>query len=251
VTAVAALAVLSAHAGYAGEARPAKARPVEIHWVVQPADTASNGGRELRMRIPRDYVQNIHRDPHGQSGKTQQVRNNGISAVSVEAVLPNLSPRLPEYEPPQATPEERRQFFERRLIIDVKASFRPARPSREIYVSQARRGMAYRLPDLHGLERYRRMGCSAGSAFDAAKSDIPRTEPPAGCRPAADDEYMVGQDGGLAVLLSCPGPGSLCTMQTWLQDFWLVEVGFPYSKLDTWKSVRKQALDLLTSFVAG
>ena len=131
----------------------------------------------------------------------------------------------------------------------MKARFQPTRSSREIYVSQARRGAVYRLPDLHGLERYRRMGCSAGSAFDAAKSEVPRTEPPAGCRPAAADEYMVGQDGDLAILLSCPGPGSFCTMQTWLQGFWLVEVVFPYSRLESWRSVRKQVVDLLTSFV--
>ena len=248
--AAAVLAVLFGPAGHAADARPAKARPLEIHWIVQPAEASSNGGRELRMQIPRDYVQNIHRDPHGVSEKSQRVRNNGISSVSVEALLPNLSPRLPEFEPQHATPQERRMFLERRLVIDVKASFRPARVTRDIYVSQARRGMAWRLPDLHGLERYRRMGCTAGSAFDAAKSEIPQMEPPAGCRPAAPDEYMVGQDGDLVVTLNCFGPGSRCSMQTWFQGFWLVEVGFPYSSLESWRSIRSQVVELLTSFVS-
>jgi hypothetical protein len=243
--------ISSGPAARAADARPAGGRAVEVHWIVAAATDGVPGGRELRMRIPRDYVQNIHRDPRGAGEKTRGVRNNGILAVSLEALLPNFSPRLPALEPPQVTPEERRQFYERQLIIDLKASFRSGRVSRETYASQARRGTVYRLPDLHDLERYRRMGCTAASAFDAATAEIPRTEPPGGCRPAAEDEYMVGQEGDLAVLLSCPGPGGRCSMQTWFQGFWLVEVGFPHSQLESWKGVRRQVVQLLSQFVVG
>ena len=94
--AAAVLAVLFGPAGHAADARPAKARPLEIHWIVQPAEASSNGGRELRMQIPRDYVQNIHRDPHGVSEKSQRVRNNGRRDLHIQPAEPSAAnvPRL-------------------------------------------------------------------------------------------------------------------------------------------------------------
>lgn len=225
---------------------------VEIHWVVRRGDAppANASARQLRMRIPKDYVHNIYRDPRGASGKDSGVANNGISTVSMEALLPNLSPRLPAFETMQGTPGERRDFFDRQLIIDLKASFRAGRATRESFASQARRGMFYRLSDLHGLERFRRMSCGASSDFDPARADTPRSEPPRGCRPLAADEYLIGPDADL-VAVACAEPNGRCSMQTWFQGFWPVEVNFPRSRLASWRDVRKQVVELLSSFVVG
>ena len=237
----------------AADLQPSRSGAVEIHWVVQRGGAASPGNasvRQLKMRIPRDYVQNIYRDPRGASEKGSGVTNNGISTVSVEALLPNLSPRLPAFETKQGTPEERREFFNRQLIIDLKSSFRAGRATRESFASQARRGMFYRLSDLHGLERFRRMSCGASSDFDPAKADVPRSEPPRGCRPLAADEYLIGPDADL-VAVACAEPSGRCSMQTWFQGFWSVEVNFPHSRLASWRNVRKQVVELLSSFVVG
>src|SRR5262245_11165520 len=116
--------LLAPAAGRAAEAKPDRLGPVEIHWVVQRNGAVADdpAARQLKMSIPRDYVQNVFRDPRGKGEKSSGVRNNGIATVSVEALLPNLSPRLPVYEAKQASPEERRDFFNRQLIIDLKAT---------------------------------------------------------------------------------------------------------------------------------
>jgi hypothetical protein len=237
----------------AADLQPSRSGAVEIHWVVQRgnASPGNASARQLKMRIPRDYVQNIHRDPRGASEKGSGVTNNGISTVSVEALLPNLSPRLPAFETKQGTPEERREFFNRQLIVEIKASFRAGgRATRDSFASQARRGMFYRLSDLHGLERFRRMSCGASSDFDAAKADVPRPEPPRGCRPLAADEYLIGPDAD-PVAVICEEPSGRCSMETWFQGFWSVEVNFPRSRLASWRNMRKQVVELLSSFVVG
>jgi hypothetical protein len=237
----------------AAEPRPAGSNAVEIHWIVQRSDASpddTSASRQLRMRIPRDYVQNIYRDPRGATEKSRGIRNNGISTVSVEALLPNLSPRLPAFESRQTSPEERRDFLSRQLIIDLKA-YRAGGSTRESYLSQARRGAVYRMPDLHGMERFRRMGCGAGSAFDPDKFDVPRAEPPQGCWALAGDEHLIGRDGELVVAVTCAAPSGRCSMQTWFQGFWSVDVTFPHSMLKSWRDVRKQVVNLLSTFVIG
>lgn len=239
--------------GRAAEARPDRLGPIEIHWVVQANGTPESdpATRQLRMSIPRDYVQNVFRDPRGTGEKSSGVRNNGIATVSVEALLPNLSPRLPVYESKQSSAEERRDFLNRQIIIDLRATARPGHATRDVYLSQARRGMFYRMPDAHGLERYRRMGCADRSAFDPEKFDVPRSEPPKGCRNVATDEHLLGRDGDLAITVTCAAPDGRCSMHMLFQGFWSVQVSFPHSRLDAWRAVRKQVADLLASFVVG
>lgn len=229
---------------------------VEINWTVLGSEAMLNDpyvGRQLKMRIPKEYVRRIYRDSKSEGEKIKGVRNNGIEIISLEAWLPELSPSSPlkNMNKQALTQEQIRANDAMRLLIDLNSSFRsPSGTSiREQFVYEAKRKMVYRLPNLYDLERFRRMGCAPGAAFDAAKYDVPRETPPDGCWNLPADEYLIGKDGSEEVWFTCAGPSGRCVIRTQFQSFWNMFVIFSYSRLESWKDVKNKAEKLLNGFV--
>jgi hypothetical protein len=229
---------------------------IEINWIVLRSDAVLNdpyAGRQLKMRIPKDYVRELYRDPKGEGEEIKGVKNNGIEIVTLEAWLPDMAPQPPVADMKSISEEVKRSLFSRQLTINLKAGMRGRGPSnlKEQFVSQGKKGMVYRLPDLYGFERFRRMGCSSNSGFDPAKYDVPREAPPDGCWNLPADEELIGKHGDLSVWLTCAGRGGRCILRTHFQEFWTMQVIFPYSRLESWKEVKHQVENLLGMFITN
>jgi hypothetical protein len=252
---LAVLAILAATvAGGCDVAQPQQTSFVEIYWTVLSSPVVASdpyAGRQLRMRIPKAHVRQIIRDPEGEAGKIRGVKNNGIGIISLEAWLPDLSPSPLVGDIKSTSDEQKRSLFNRQLMIDLTSGIRGQGKSRylEGFYSQAKKGMVYRLPDLYGMERFRRMACDKNSDFDPTKSHLERESPPNGCWHLPADEYLITKDREPVVSFTCAGPGGRCIMRSHFQSLWTMQIIFPYSRLESWKELKGEVEKLLNKFV--
>lgn len=256
------LAVVAAGAlfglGACDAAQSNKADFVEINWTVLRSEAVlndSDAGRVLNMRIPTAYVSQVGRDRTGEEERQGGVKNNGISVVDLVAWLPDLSPTpIKETKEKLLSEDQKRALYHQRIYIQFSAAF--VRNNIDTSMSgrmrsKAKSRMSYRLPDLYGLERYRRMYCPPDVPFDAAKVNEPREVPPEGCREIIGDESLVGNDSGVSIWITCGRGEGRCAMRTYFQGRWQITVVFSRAHLETWRDVRRAVETLLSKFIVS
>jgi hypothetical protein len=212
---------------------------IELKWSAQAEGSVS--ATTLEMRVPREYVGFISRDPKGEDARIRHVNNNGIASIDIQFLYPGLT----------AQTSAKDQTGDA-VYAQLSASYLRRRGGlsiRDQLLHEAKKQMVYRLPDQHGLERFRRMTCAADSQFDPMKYNVPLNEPPAGCRELGE-ESLVGSDEGVRVWVTCGRGEGRCAMRTYFQGRWQLTLAFSRSLLPEWRNVRSAAEKLLSGFTA-
>jgi len=213
---------------------------IEIKWTVLNND--SPPGPTLRMNIPRAYIVNVVGDSSGEDERIHRVKNGGIGALDLEFIYPDLSPG-------KATDDANPSSAKKRIYVQFNSVYRHrgGLGIRDQFIYEAKKGMVYRLPEQHGLERFRRMGCTPNS-FDPTRYDEALNEPPNGCWELGE-ESLIGRDGDVAVWITCGRGEGRCAMHTHFQQRWQLTLAFPRSLVAEWRKVKDASEELLSGFV--
>jgi len=210
---------------------------VNVDWtIVHPGPDRSRAGTALKMTIPKKYVRHVYADKTGEAERLRGVKNSGIEIVSLVVALP---------QPGSSSEAKEVQVDLSADVVRVKG----IAGIKNQLTFEARRGMVYRLPELYGLDRYRRIGCSERSNFDASRADQALEAPPAGCWELGE-ESLLGMDGDVGCWITCGRGGGQCVMRTSFRGAWSVLVIFSSTDLARWKTLRQQVEEVLTAFVA-
>lgn len=243
---------------YGGEGeRYITKKPLEIKWKNLDAQ------KELRLRIPADYVSRIYTQDENSPDASSYIRHGGVEIISLEFYLPDLKPRVggadslrvvrgdsPAY--PKFLEELSRQVT---VNLSAKSITSPDQFRKNQYKAiqhDIRKNSLYRLADFHGLEHYRHKGCGTPEEKAAVnKGSIKDDSAPEGCWDTSNDEIFVSQTDTAGGYYLCErhndNPNVGC--QAYVSfDGWDMEYIFRKSQLADWKSIDSAVRQVLNSF---
>lgn len=227
---------------------------VEIQWTVELDDKvrlAKLSAQELKMRIPMKYVKRLGGDNDGESRRLSHVNNRGIQVVDLEVPMSELITAANVDSIGAATAgilnskKKPRPLF---LMMQANFKFGESGSIREFERYQVTKRMAYRLPDLFGLERYARMTCTRQSTKEPP-SEGPLSDPPPGCRELDGEVSMIGELDGQSVWLRCGKSKGGCSMRTYLLNRWEYTAIFDGAYLSVWREMKKASESFLKGFI--
>jgi hypothetical protein len=232
---------------------------LEIDWTYigpQGPRADPDVGRRLRMHIPDEYVSQVHRDRKGEAERTTRVKNGGLDIVVLEGWLPELTPR-PSRDVVKAVEvfaekERGRELAKHRVRVTVRAEgegYRKGTLRRNVERRLQAKSL-HRLPDAHGLKRYRSIFCGELEWHQAAPR-FADDRAPEGCREIASNEILwPASESEDNVWISCDRrPGGNCALYPRYQSFWSLRVDLAKEELARWREYMSAAYKLLDRFL--
>lgn len=243
--------------GGEGERYIAK-KPLDIKW------TNLDTQKQLRLRIPADYVSRIYTIDENSLDVPSYIRNGGIEIVDLEFYLPDLKPRVggagrlrgvPRGDSP-AYPKYQEEMS-RQITINLSSQsvtypekYRKNQYETIVRETKQKHGV-YRLPDVHGLEHYRYKAC--GTPEEKAKllkTPLADDTAPEGCWDRDNNEIFVSPTDTNGGYYQCARHSDLnlgCRAYVSF-DGWDMEYTFKKSHLADWKSIDSAVRQVLNSF---
>ena len=245
--------------GGEGERYIAK-KPLEIKWKNLDAQ------KELRLRIPADYVSRIYTQDEKSPDVPSYIRNGGIEIIDLEFYLPDLKPRVGGASSLRGVPRgdspaypKYQEEMSRQIFVNLSAAlggtspekYRMAQYETILHELKQKHGI-YRLADIHGLEHYRYKIC--GTPEEKAKllkTPLADDTAPEGCWDSTNDEIFVSQTDTNGGYYLCArhnnNPNVGC--QAYVSfDGWRMHYIFKKNHLADWKSIDSAVRQVLNSF---